>query len=206
MLKVKRLFGIEIEVRGQDLLDYPDPCLIVCNHQSSLDMFGMMEIWPSRCTSLAKKELLYAGPFGPAAWLCGTIFIDRLNHEKARDTITKTARRIKENKVKVLVFPEGTRNHDGSMLPFKKGAFHLAIEAQVPIFPVVFSTYSDFYSKREKKFTSGRFIITCLPRISTEGLTQEDVPDITEKVRQQMLDVYNQTSMETTQAKLTNHS
>ena len=58
-----------------------------------------MEVWPSRCTALAKKQLLYAGPFGPAAWLCGTIFIDRLNHEKAKGTLTETARKIRDNKV-----------------------------------------------------------------------------------------------------------
>ena len=62
----------------------------------------MMEIWPDRCTSLAKKELRYAGVFGVAAWLCGTIFIDRLNHEKALKTMVDTANTIKERNVRIL--------------------------------------------------------------------------------------------------------
>lgn len=204
MKNVKMLFGITIEVRSKENLEIDSPYILVSNHQSSLDFFGMMEIWPENCSSLAKKELLYVGPFGLAAWLCGTVFIDRLNHEKALDTIKSTAALIKEQNLKVYIFPEGTRNSEGSMLPFKKGAFHLAVEAQVPIIPVVFSSYSEFYSKREKKFGTGKFIISCLPKIKTEGLTAAQVPDLTDFIRKQMLDVYNQTSLETTQAKLSN--
>ena len=62
-------------------------------------LIGMMEIWPDRCTSLAKKELLYAGTFGFAAWLCDTIFIDRINHEKAVQTVARTADIIKKKNV-----------------------------------------------------------------------------------------------------------
>ncbi|KAJ8300215.1 hypothetical protein KUTeg_021734 [Tegillarca granosa] len=172
MKNVKMLFGITIEVRSKENLEIDSPYILVSNHQSSLDFFGMMEIWPENCSSLAKKELLYVGPFGLAAWLCGTVFIDRLNHEKALDTIKSTAALIKEQ--------------------------------NVPIIPVVFSSYSEFYSKREKKFGTGKFIISCLPKIKTEGLTAAQVPDLTDFIRKQMLDVYNQTSLETTQAKLSN--
>lgn len=59
----------------------------------------MMEIWPDRCTSLAKKELKYAGPFGLAAWLAGTVFVDRLNRERAKDTMDKTVKLLKEKNV-----------------------------------------------------------------------------------------------------------
>ncbi|KAL5012725.1 hypothetical protein ScPMuIL_011276 [Solemya velum] len=204
--QIRKLFGITVELRGSENLKSDDPYILVCNHQSSLDFFGMMEVWPERCTSLAKKELLYAGPFGPAAWLCGTIFIDRLNKDSAITTISRTVEIIKSKNVKVFVFPEGTRNHGGSMLPFKKGAFYLAVEAQVPIVPVVFSSLSDFYSKREKKFTTGKFIATCLPKISTEGLGKDDVENLTDRVRNSMLDMFNQTSLEATQGKMSNGS
>ena len=92
----------------------------------------MMNIWPGgRCTPLAKQELLYSGPFGIATWLCGITFIDRLNHEKAKGTIDKLAERINRENLRVWVFPEGTRSPKAELLPFKKGAFHLAIQAQV---------------------------------------------------------------------------
>ncbi|XP_013409373.1 1-acyl-sn-glycerol-3-phosphate acyltransferase alpha [Lingula anatina] len=201
---IKPLFSIAVEVRGAEHLKSDTSYIIVCNHQSSLDLIGMMEIFPERCATLAKKELLYAGPLGLGLWLIGTIFIDRLNNEKARGTLEKTANLIKDKHLKVWVFPEGTRNAGGSFLPFKKGAFHLAIQGQVPVVPVVMSSYSEFYNKKQKKFGTGKFIITVLPKISTEGLTAENVGDLTEHVRKQMLDVYNETSLESAQAKLSN--
>lgn len=118
---------------------------------------AMMRIWPGgNCTPLAKKELLYSGPFGLAIWLCGITFIDRLNPEKSRGTIDQLADKInKENvsdfvsffiktkfkniicffvlKMRVWIYPEGTRSAKTELLPFKKGAFHLAIRAQVLI-------------------------------------------------------------------------
>ncbi|XP_050407750.1 1-acyl-sn-glycerol-3-phosphate acyltransferase alpha [Patella vulgata] len=204
MKVVKKLFGIEVEVRGQEHLQSNEPFILVSNHQSSLDFFGMMTIWPDRCTSLAKKELIYAIFFGIAAWLCGTIFIDRLNHDKALDTLKNTAELIKKENLKVYVFPEGTRNCESGMLPFKKGAFNLAVQAQVPVVPVVFSTYSDFYCKRDHRFESGKLVIQCLPKVPTEGLGQADVGELTESIRKDMLDVFNQISLEMRQPKLVN--
>uniref|UniRef100_A0A8C3ME12 1-acylglycerol-3-phosphate O-acyltransferase n=1 Tax=Geospiza parvula TaxID=87175 RepID=A0A8C3ME12_GEOPR len=107
----------------------------------------MMEILPRRCVPIAKKEILYMGTFGLACWLAGVIFIDRKRREESIGTLTEVLR--------VLIFPEGTRNHGGSMLPFKRGAFQLAVKAQVPIIPVVLSSYDNFYNQKEKKFTPG---------------------------------------------------
>lgn len=196
---VKYILGIEMEVRGKKHLDIIDgPYIITCNHQSSLDFMGMMEIWPDRCTSLAKKELRYAGVFGVAAWLCGTVFIDRLNHEKALKTMVDTANTIKEKNIRLYTFPEGTRNRDGHMLPFKKGVFHLAVQSQVPIIPVIFSSFQQFYNKSDKRLETGKVIISILPPIYTKGLKSTDVTDLCNKVRNQMEDVYYQTSLEVT--------
>ncbi|KAH3778152.1 1-acyl-sn-glycerol-3-phosphate acyltransferase alpha-like isoform X1 [Dreissena polymorpha] len=202
MVHVQNLFGIEVEVRNRENLESDKPYILVINHQSSLDCIGMFAIWPDRGAALIKKDLQYAGPFGLAATLCGSVFIDRLNRERALETMTNTAKKIHDRKVKLLVFPEGTRNHEGSLMPFKKGAFHLAVQAQIPIVPVVFSSYSEFYNKKDRKFTTGKFIITCLPSISTRGMTAADVTDLTENVRKQMLETFNQTSFEATQNKL----
>ena len=106
------LFGLSIEVRGRENLKFDDAYIIVCNHQSSLDLFAMMEIWPERCVPFAKRELLYAGPLGLALYLVGTIFIDRGNRERAVEAVSKSADQIKNHKVKVFIFPEGTRNHE----------------------------------------------------------------------------------------------
>ncbi|XP_022084251.1 1-acyl-sn-glycerol-3-phosphate acyltransferase alpha-like [Acanthaster planci] len=193
-----KLFGIRAEIRGSENLRLDKPCVVVANHQSSLDLFGMYMngVWPDRCVPLAKKELRMVPFYGWVAWLTGAIFIDRLNPESAKGTIDATVKVLREQNLKVWVFPEGTRNHDAGLLPFKKGAFHLAITAQVPVCPVVFSSYSEFYSKKEKRFGTGKFTITVLPPIMTDGKTTEDVTELTEQVRKQMLNVYNESSMQ----------
>lgn len=66
-------------------------------------------------------------------------------------------------------------------MPFKKGAFHLAIQAQVPIIPIVFSSYSNFYLRKEKEFNSGSITLKVLPKIETKGLTADDVTTLSEQ-------------------------
>lgn len=78
-------------------------CIIVANHQSSLDILGMFDLWPvmDKCTVVAKKEIFYAWPMGLAAWLCGLIYIDRMNSEKARAVLNTAMEKLKDNKVKI---------------------------------------------------------------------------------------------------------
>lgn len=119
------------------------------------------------------------------------------------------------------IYPEGTRRSTGTIHSFKKGAFHVAIRAQLPIVPVIFSSYY-FLSKREKKFESGKYkfflykclfhskklifiddllfqgrvIIKALPEISTKGLTVDDVDSLLEKTRSIMIDAFNEINRE----------
>ncbi|XP_025923687.1 1-acyl-sn-glycerol-3-phosphate acyltransferase alpha-like [Apteryx rowi] len=109
----------------------------------------MMEVLPDRCVPIAKRELLYMGAVGLACWLGGIIFINRKKTDDAISVMAEAAHAMLSQDIRVWVFPEGTRNHSGSMLPFKRGAFHLAVQAQVPVVPIVISSYHHFYSKRD---------------------------------------------------------
>ncbi|XP_043575661.1 1-acyl-sn-glycerol-3-phosphate acyltransferase beta [Chiloscyllium plagiosum] len=164
------------------------------NHQRSLDLMGMMEILPDRCVAIAKKELMYAGTVGLVCWLAGIIFINRQKKTDAKSVMTEAAQTMLKENIRLWVFPEGTRNHDGNMLPFKRGAFHLAIQAQVPIIPVVFSSYNDFYNRAEKRFTSGKCIVQILPPMETRGMTTDNVPDLTERARNLLMTTWNEIS------------
>ncbi|XP_053871153.1 1-acyl-sn-glycerol-3-phosphate acyltransferase alpha [Malaclemys terrapin pileata] len=193
---VKYLYGIRIEVRGLEHFNLPEPYVVVSNHQSSLDLLGMMEVLPDRCVPIAKKELMYMGTVGLACWLGGIIFINRKKTDDAIGVMSETAQTMLRDNVRVWVFPEGTRNHNGSMLPFKRGAFHLAVQAQVPVIPIVMSSYRDFYSKKERRFTTGRCLIQVLAPMPTQGLGPEAVPALTERVRQAMLEAFDSLSGE----------
>ncbi|NWX40863.1 PLCA acyltransferase, partial [Steatornis caripensis] len=194
LLPLKYIFGITIVVKGKENLRTKKPFVLVLNHQTSLDMMVMMEILPSRCVPIAKKEILYMGPFGLACWLSGLVFIDRKKREESITTLTELAHSLRKENFCVLIFPEGTRNDGGSMLPFKRGAFQLAVKAQVPIIPVVISSYCDFYNQKERRFTPGRSIIQILPEVETLGLGPDDVPKLTEQVRDSMLTVFQRIS------------
>ncbi|XP_037982219.1 1-acyl-sn-glycerol-3-phosphate acyltransferase alpha-like [Motacilla alba alba] len=196
MQHVKRLYGIRMVVRGAQHFPPRQPYVVVSNHQSSLDLLGMMEVLPDRCVPIAKRELLYMGAVGVVCWLGGIIFIDRKRTHDAISVMAEAAHTMLSQDVRVWVFPEGTRNHSGSMLPFKRGAFHLAVQAQVPVVPIVISSYQHFYSKRERRFTAGRCVIQVLPPLPTRGLGAADVPALTERVRAAMLDAFEALSAE----------
>lgn len=197
--QVSRALGITWRLRGKEHIVKDSGCVLLINHQSALDLFILAEIWPiyERCTVISKREIFYIWPFGLACWLWGTIFIDRLNVEKAQKTINSTGEIIKNRKVKLCMFPEGTRHGGETLLPFKKGAFHVAIASQSPIQPIVASQYY-YLDDRTKKFDAGRNILSILPPIPTEGLTKDDVNDLIERTYKVMSEEYAKITKENT--------
>ncbi|ETE58413.1 1-acyl-sn-glycerol-3-phosphate acyltransferase alpha, partial [Ophiophagus hannah] len=169
LLHIKYLYGIKIDVRGTENFNIKEPYVV---------------------------ELMYMGTVGLACWLGGIIFINRKKTKDAISVMSEAAQTMLSQDVRVWVFPEGTRNHNGSMLPFKRGAFHLAVQTQVPLIPVVISSYRDFYSKKDRRFTTGRCIVQVLSSVPTKGLRAEDVPALTDRVRQAMLAAFEGLSVD----------
>lgn len=143
-------------------------------------------------TVIAKRELLFAGTWGLAAWLAGITYINRGSRGQAGQAMNGIMDTLKRRKIKLWVFPEGTRRNTGEIHEFKKGAFHAAIHAQVPIVPVVFSSYQSFLDAKKKIFTSGDVIITALPGIPTKGLTVDDIDELMERTRRIMIETYKE--------------
>ncbi|NWU98606.1 PLCA acyltransferase, partial [Upupa epops] len=191
---LKHIFGVKIVVKGKENIMSKKPLVLMLNHQTSLDIMVMAEMIPSHCVPIAKKEILYMGPFGLACWLSGFAFIDRKKKEESIAALTVVAESMHRENFGIVIFPEGTRNHCGSMLPFKRGGFHLAVKAQVPIVPAVISSYDNFYSHKEKRFTAGKLIIQILPEVETLGLGPDDIPKLTEQVRDSMLTTFQRIS------------
>ncbi|KAM9082848.1 1-acyl-sn-glycerol-3-phosphate acyltransferase beta isoform X1 [Balaenoptera acutorostrata] len=182
----KYLYGLRFEVKGRQKLEEDRPCVIISNHQSILDMMGLMEVLPDRCVQIAKRELLFLGPVGLIMYLGGVLFINRQRSRMAMTVISDVGERMVREKLKVWIYPEGTRNDNGDLLPFKKGAFYLAIQAQVPIIPVVYSSFSSFYNYKTKLFTPGTVKVEVLDAIPTAGLTIADVPELLDTCQQAM--------------------
>ncbi|XP_053116536.1 1-acyl-sn-glycerol-3-phosphate acyltransferase alpha-like isoform X2 [Hemicordylus capensis] len=235
---LKHFFGIKIVVQGSKNLNIKEPYVMVANHQSHIDLLGMAEIIPDCCVPVVKKEILYLGSVGWACWLCKMIFIDRGKPCEAMDTLMQVAQTIRHQNMRVWVFPEGTRNQNKTMLPFKQGSFRLAVEAQipnyewtlqpffplsevwqqewegtrpskdgrgggeetehrteeilqqVPIIPVVISSYQDTYDFKGKRFTPGIWTIRILPKIETQGLGPENIPALIDSTQQMMQETF----------------
>jgi 1-acyl-sn-glycerol-3-phosphate acyltransferase len=113
------------------------PQVVVSNHVSWYDIFAIAGIIPVPFHFVAKKELERIPLFGRAWKTAGHISIDRSNRQKAIESLRHAGAEIRARNSAVVIFPEGTRSRTGRLQAFKKGAFNLAVEAQVPIVPTV---------------------------------------------------------------------
>ncbi|VDK42857.1 unnamed protein product [Anisakis simplex] len=190
--------GIKCDVRNIDNYTKVDrPYIVIANHQSSVDIVVLSHVWPPYCSIMMKKSLCWIPFFNYAAYLANTIFVDRQNHDKASQSIDECVNAIKHKNLSLFVFPEGTRNHERGLLPFKKGAFNIAVKAAIPIIPIVISSYKPFYDKEKRYFNSSGYVIAeVMEPISTKDLKLEDVPELTEKVRSAMIETYDRISKE----------
>lgn len=167
-----RILGIKLNLKGLNSTKNMPPSVVVANHQDNLDLYICGAAIPKRTVSVGKKSLLYIPGFGLLYWLAGNVLIDRSNIKNSKAMLSVTTEALTKGKRSIWVFPEGTRNHGKNILPFKKGAFRMAIEAGVPIVPICVSSYSGRlkYNKR----VSGTVNIQILDPISTEGMTLKD--------------------------------
>lgn len=181
------LYGFDIvTVDWHNVVHTEKPVVIVSNHQTILDAFVMMSKSPNGTVPVAKKSILFVPIFGIVCWLYGTIFINRSKLSKAIKKMTKASIRMREEKTSVWIFPEGTRYQNNKIGPFKKGAFHLAVQAQVPIVPVVLENCRHVIDVPNKRFEGGMIRVKALKPVSTEGLSSDDVDDLMRDVHQRM--------------------
>ncbi len=180
-----RILGLTMKLDTAGMLSQPNPFVVVANHQSNWDLWVLGCSVPRRTVSLGKKSLKWVPFFGQIYWLAGNILIDRGNAHKAKQAMLKTTDVMLHQDTSIWVFPEGTRNLGQGLLPFKKGAFQMAINAGVPIVPLVCSNYKS--TMRLNRWHSGHIVIKTLDPISTQGLTLDDMPALMERCREQML-------------------
>ncbi|RPB12749.1 1-acylglycerol-3-phosphate O [Morchella conica CCBAS932] len=182
------LIGIEFDVENEEALGVR-PAVFISNHQSELDILFLGRIFPKHCSVTAKRSLKYIPFLGWFMALSGTVFIDRANSKSARAAFDGAVKEIRDNKQSVWIFPEGTRSYfsQADLLPFKKGAFHLAIQAGVPVVPVVVQNYSHVLHLQDRTFEPGTIKVKVMEPINTEGLTGADVDKLVTKTREEML-------------------
>jgi 1-acyl-sn-glycerol-3-phosphate acyltransferase len=163
---------------------HPDPrrpYVFVANHQSNADPF-LVAMVPWEMKWLSKKSIFDIPLLGWMMRVAGDVEVDRGNKESARQAMAEMRERL-QRKLSVLVFPQGTRSPDGTVGPFREGAFRLAIEAGVDVVPLVVDGTAESLPKGSIAFNKTSATLTVLPPVSTRGLSVEDAPALAERVR-----------------------
>lgn len=192
------LLGLRVKAEVSSLNGREKACVIIANHQSNHDLFVLGRVVPQRTVSIGKHSLKWVPLFGQLYWLAGNVLINRGNGRQAKQAMLQTTETLQERDTSIWVFPEGTRNLGKGLLPFKKGAFQMAITAGVPIIPVCVSTYAGRLKINRR--ISGKVLIRSLPAIPTLGLTLDDLPQLMERCQNLMREYIEQLDLELAKA------
>jgi 1-acyl-sn-glycerol-3-phosphate acyltransferase len=165
--------GVKVKVEGLEQIPGKGPYIFMSNHQGGYDIFALHGHLPFDFKWLAKKELFSIPFFGWTLTASGYISIDR---EGTRDTVramNEAAQKIRDG-MSVVIFPEGSRSPDGSIQPFKKGGFTLAIKSKVPIVPMAIVGSREIMPKGRFTVNPGKIAIRIGPTIETKELSLQD--------------------------------
>ena len=176
-----RLAGIKLDVRGKEKIPADRPVVFMANHQSFCDPPAVLTVLPPVLV-LLKASLFRIPVLGRAMRLHGFVPIDREHPSRAMHAVEEAAARLRAGH-SFLVYPEGTRTRDGRLLPFKRGAFLMALRAQAPIVPVSVSGAFPIMRKGQMSLHPGTVRITFHDAVETGGHSESDRDTIIEKVR-----------------------
>lgn len=183
---------VQVEIEGLEHIPQGRSCIIMPNHQSNFDIPVLLGRLPVQFRWLAKQELFKIPIFGRGMRGCGYISIDRSNRKRAFASLKEAARKIREG-VSVLIFPEGTRSEDGKIRSFKKGGFVLAVDAGVPIVPVVIFGTRSIMPKGRLMIKSRGVRMQLLAPIDSSDYTRKTKDELMEKVRRTICDTFEGT-------------
>jgi 1-acyl-sn-glycerol-3-phosphate acyltransferase len=167
--------------RGVMPADPRNPYVVVSNHESFTDILLISHL-PWEMKWLSKAELFRIPFMGWLMHLAGDVRVKRGFGPSAVEAMAK-CREILARKVSVMIFPEGTRSPTRDLLPFKDGAFRLAVDAGVPILPLALRGTATALRKHSWRIGRSTAVVEVLPPVETAGLTAEDVPALKERVR-----------------------
>ena len=176
------LVPVIVTVEGGENAHQERSYVVVCNHQSAVDIlvaYGWLKLdlkW------VIKQEVRKIPAIGYGCEKVGHIFIDRKNPTHARRTIEKTLDSL-GNGIGILFFAEGTRSPDGKLLPFRKGAFRIAIEQQLPVLPVTLIGTRNILPPKSFKPFPGRARMVIHPAVETDGMSMAQIGELMIRVK-----------------------
>ncbi len=184
---------VGIEVEGTDKIDPSKRYVIASNHLSQFDIPLLFSVLPLHGRFLSKKEVFNIPLLGRAMRTIGIIEIDRASGISSRQAIVEGVKIAADRGYSLIVFPEGTRSTQGDLLPFKKGAFRIAIDTGLPVVPVIISGTELINRPGSKIFRPGTARVVICDPIETSGMTNKDnLNDLVRRVEASMNKKYQE--------------
>lgn len=168
--------GVDIRVIGEDHAWSQRPAVFIFNHQSQLDIVVLAKLLREGITGVAKKEIATDPILGVPLRLAGATFVDRKNSQQAREALGPVVETLRGG-TSVIIAPEGTRSLTPSINPFKKGAFHIAMQAGVPIVPVVLRNTGELMWKHSTLVRSGTVDVLVHEPIDVSGWHADELDE-----------------------------
>jgi 1-acyl-sn-glycerol-3-phosphate acyltransferase len=175
------LAGIEVDVQGAEHLWSHRPAVFIINHQSPIDVPVMCKLLRSGFSGVAKKEVARS-PFGPVFALADVAFVDRTNTAQAKAALRPAVERLRQG-ISLAIAPEGTRSASPRLGAFKKGAFHVAMQAGVPIVPVVLRNAGEAMGRDAKTMRATCIDVYVHPPVDVGGWSTDELDERVEEVR-----------------------
>lgn len=192
--KMSKLVGLNVIYRIPEETKNYGPAIYIANHQNNVDLLTTTGALQPRGVTIGKKSLVWIPFFGIIYYLTGNILIDRNNKNKSRGTIDTVAQQIKDKNLGVWIFPEGTRSRGRGLLPFKMGAFHMAMQAGVNIIPTVISdTHNQIKLNR---WNNGDVIVETMAPIDVSKYDKKELRKLMEDSHAIMLAKFNELNKE----------
>ncbi len=178
------LIGMDLNVTGEQHLWSHRPAVFIFNHQSKADVIILAKLLRRDIAGVGKQEIKKETPLlGKVLELGGVVFIDRANAKNAIESMTPLVNAMKHEGKSVVLAPEGTRTVSPRLAPFKKGAFHLAMQAGVPLVPIVIRNAGDVAPKGDFVYRAATVDVQVLPPVDTSGWHVADLDDHVRAVR-----------------------
>jgi 1-acyl-sn-glycerol-3-phosphate acyltransferase len=181
-----RVSGVSTQGVGLEHVAPGRPQIFVANHASWFDVLALASVIPKRYRFIGKQELARVPIWGRAWVASGHIPIDRSNTQAAIESLDRAARIVREDSSSIIVFPEGTRSATGELLPFKKGAFMLALHSGIEMVPVAITGSRAILPKGSWRVRSGRIIVRFGAPIETARYSATQRDELMARVRSEM--------------------
>lgn len=179
---------VELGVRGLEHAESDENFVVMSNHQSLYDIPVLFQALPRRIRMVAKQELFRVPLWGRAMHVAGFIEVDREHHERAVESMRRAATAI-QGGTDIWIAPEGTRSKDGSLQPFRKGGFHLALDAAVRILPVsIDGTHRVLAATGWKVRPGATVTVTLHPPVDSRDYSLDNLEALMDRVRDAILD------------------